>query len=79
MLHLFEGAFLNLLDVPIGASYKDRGVRNDSHDFFGVTVSVPLFRIPETPALKKVRQEDVKPQRASASQPGVDDALHQPL
>jgi len=53
-----RGSGSEAFDVTIGASYKDRGVRNDSHDFFGVTVSVPLFRIPEAPSEKQIRFED---------------------
>ena len=29
-------------DVTVGTSYADRGIRNDSHDFFGVALSIPM-------------------------------------
>ena len=29
--------------ICIGSSYEDRGMRNDCHDYFGITVDVPLF------------------------------------
>ena len=60
-------------DVTIGQSYKDRGMRRDCHDFFGVTLSVPLCRSsPE----KKPRLEEALTGRAaeasaSVSQPSV--------
>ena len=31
-------------DIPIGASWEDRGMRNDSHDFFAVSLKVPLVQ-----------------------------------
>ena len=59
-------------------------VRGCGSQAFGVTVSVPFFRSPEAPVVRRVRlearvevedvSEDVKPQNASVSQPGVDDA-----
>ena len=48
-----RGCSSQAFDVTIGASYRDRGIRNDCHDFVGVTVSVPLFHIPEAPLEKK--------------------------
>ena len=52
-----RGCSSQAFDVTIGASYRDRGIRNDCHDFVGVTVSVPLFHIPEAPRQKKLRFE----------------------
>ena len=37
-----KGAVGQALDVSVGASYKDRGIRNDDHDFFGVALSIPM-------------------------------------
>ena len=37
-----KGAFGEALDVSVGASYDDRGIRKDSHDFFGVALSIPM-------------------------------------
>ena len=31
-------------DVSIGASYRDVGMRKDSHDLFGMTLKVPLVQ-----------------------------------
>ena len=42
-----RGCESQAFDVTIGQSYEDYGMRQDKHDFFGVTVSVPLFRIPK--------------------------------
>ena len=42
-----RGCDSEAFDVTIDQSYKDYGMRNDCHDFFGVTVSVPLFGIPQ--------------------------------
>ena len=50
-----RGCESQAFDVTIGRSYQDRGMRNDCHDFFGVTIAVPLFRIPPD---KKVRLQD---------------------
>ena len=49
-------------------------MRNDSHDFFGITVSVPLYQIPESPLEKKVRTLHSQPAIASVSQPDAGDA-----
>ena len=51
-----RGCTSRAFDVTIGSSYKDRGIRNDCHDFFGVTVAVPLFPIPQGKKVQKVRQ-----------------------
>ena len=32
-------------DVTIGASYTDFGMRKDQHDFFGMTLKVPLVQV----------------------------------
>ena len=48
-----RGCESQAFDVTIGRSYKDRGIRQDCHDFFGVTISVPIFPISQE---KKVRQ-----------------------
>ena len=38
-----KGAYGEAFDVSIGASYEnDRGMRKDSHDFFGVALSIPM-------------------------------------
>ena len=37
-----KGAFGQALNVSVGASYVDRGIRNDTHDFFGVALSIPM-------------------------------------
>ena len=43
-----KGTTSSVWDVAIGASYKDRGMRNGQHDFFGITFNVPLIlKIPE--------------------------------
>ena len=51
-----RGCDSQAFDVTIGHSYKDYGMRQDDHDFFGVTVSVPLFRMPKN--RRKERLED---------------------
>ena len=38
----FKGAFGDAFDVSVGASYEDRGIRKDQHDFFGVALSIPM-------------------------------------
>ena len=62
-----RGCDSEAFDVTIGASYKDRGIRNDCHDFFGVNVSLPLFLLPEELQVKKAKRGDT----TSVSQPGV--------
>ena len=37
-----RGARGRVLDVTVGKSYTDRGIRNGQHDFFGVTLSIPM-------------------------------------
>ena len=37
-----KGALGEAFDVSVGVSYDDRGMRNDSHDFFGVALSIPM-------------------------------------
>ena len=37
-----KGAHGRQLDVHVGYSYDDRGVRPDSHDFFGTELSIPM-------------------------------------
>ena len=37
-----KGAFGEALDVSVGASYADRGIRKDCRDFFGVALSIPM-------------------------------------
>ena len=37
-----KGAFGEAFDVSVGASYADRGIRNNGHDFFGVALSIPM-------------------------------------
>ena len=37
-----KGAGGHALDVDVGKSYEDRGVRNDDHDFFGVAMAIPM-------------------------------------
>ena len=37
-----KGAVGDAIDVSVGASYKDRGIRKDQHDFFGVAFSIPM-------------------------------------
>ena len=76
-----RGCESQAFDVTIGRSYQDRGIRNDCHDFFGVTITVPLFPISQD---KKVRQvigieklsvddaaKDSEMNSASVSQPSV--------
>ena len=41
-----RGAASKAWDVTIGFSYEDRGMRNDQHDFFGMTLKVPLVQVP---------------------------------
>ena len=38
-----KGAFGEAFDVSVGASYADRGIRKDQHDFFGVALSIPML------------------------------------
>ena len=37
-----KGTTSTTFDVSIGKSYADRGIRKDAHDFFGVTLHMPL-------------------------------------
>ena len=43
-----KGAASKAWDVTIGASYLDRGMGKDQHDFFGMTLKVPLVQVPTT-------------------------------
>ena len=43
-----KGTASKAWDVSIGASYRDRGMRHDCHDFFGMTLKVPLVQVPTT-------------------------------
>ena len=40
-----RGASSEHFEIPIGQSYQDPGIRNDVHDFFGVTLYMPLFQV----------------------------------
>ena len=77
-----RGCESQAFDVTIGRSYKDRGMRIDCHDFFGVTIAVPLFDMPpdkklrpETFAVEELSVEDAaedsEMNSASVSQPSV--------
>jgi len=37
-----NGAFAEQYAIPVGASYEDRGMRNDSHDAVAIHVDIPL-------------------------------------
>ena len=54
-----KGAHGQPFDVSVGHSYADRGIRKDDHDFFGVTLSIPMS--------DKVTPKGQKRQQASAS------------
>ena len=41
-----KGTASKPFDITIGASYSDRGMRHDSRDFFGMTLKVPLVKVP---------------------------------
>ena len=41
-LLFLKGAFGHGLDVSVGASYADRGIRRDDHDFFGAALWIPM-------------------------------------
>ena len=41
-----RGTSSEAFDISIGASYTDRGMRPDSHDFFGVKLKMPLLHLP---------------------------------
>ena len=45
-----KGANCNLIELPVGCSHLDRGVRNDAHDAFALQLSV---RITDSRAAKK--------------------------
>ena len=76
-----KGAFGEALNVSVGASYADRGIRNDSHDFFGVALSIPMSdktqrgqkRQPAggatQPASKEHRQDNPRSSGSGAPQP----------
>ena len=49
-------------------------MRHGCHYYFGITVHVPLYPIPESPLEKKVCTSNSEPAIASVSQPGADDA-----
>ena len=52
-LMFVKGAQSHVIDIPVGASYRDRGMRNDQHDAFGVTLLLPSSApITPRPALK---------------------------
>ena len=39
-----KGTTAKSWDVNIGSRYLDKGMRNDSHDFFGMALNVPLVQ-----------------------------------
>jgi hypothetical protein len=39
-----KGANAALFELPVGASHRDRGVRNDNHDAFGVQIRVKVCK-----------------------------------
>ena len=43
-----KGSIPKVFDVSIGASYHDKGVDNAEHDFFGITIQVPLSLVAGT-------------------------------
>ena len=52
-----------------GASYEDRGMRHDQHDFVGVTVDVPIIRSIEVDLVSPVDGDE----NNDASQPAASD------
>ena len=62
-----KGTASKAWDVSIGASYKDRGMRRDIHDFFGMTLKVPLFQVPPSRILPPMPARNVPTASMSAS------------
>jgi len=53
-----NGAFAEQYAIPVGASYEDRGMRNDSHDAVAIHVDIPVRSVSQpaesaTPAAKR--------------------------
>ncbi len=61
-----KGTASKAWDVIIGASYKDRGMRRDSHDFFGLALKVPLVQVPPKAMLPPMptRKTPTAPEKA---------------
>ena len=78
-----KGAFGEALDVSVGASYVDRGIRRYCHDFFGVALSIPMSdknqrgqkRQPAggatQPASAEQRQDNPESSASGATQPAA--------
>jgi hypothetical protein len=64
---LICGSDSKVFDIAIGRSYDDRGMRNDTHDAFGVTVQVPLLFGDVTQLAEKASASN--PAKASAEEP----------
>ena len=67
-----RGCVSEAFDVTIGASWHDFFRPKDCHDFFGVTVSVPLF-LPDPKERQKKKMKLGDDVNTSVSQPGVKD------
>ena len=58
-----RGCHSEAFDIAIGASYEDRGIRNDCHDCFGVALTLPLLAVEKSLVQKRARShEPVGPQ-----------------
>ena len=63
-------------DITIGKSWEDRGMRKDDHDFFGVTLKVPLVQVPSSPMLPQmpttnIPKEPVKAEHSASASSGA--------
>ena len=56
-----KGAHAESFDIPIGANYKDKGIREDVHDAFGVAVTLPVScqdsRVPQPDSLYETPED----------------------
>eukprot|EP00974_Lingulodinium_polyedra_P053763 5166833-Lingulodinium_polyedra.AAC.1 len=45
-LLFLQGGLVEPVVAPVGASFEERGMRNDQHDAVGATLTVPIREVP---------------------------------
>ena len=60
-----KGTNATVFDIPIGASYTDRGMRHDQHDAFGVELVILATTVP--PAKRRKLSGDVSQPSGTSS------------
>ena len=67
-----KGTASKAWDASIGASYDDRGMRRGQHDFFGMTLKMPLIQVrpsPPSPMLPSMPTRNIPTEPEKAEPP----------